>query len=170
MAGFTGIMAQIAIPLPFTPVPVTLQTFAVLISGMLLGKKYGVLSQVFYVGLGLVIPWYSGMVGGLSVFLGSNCGYFIGFIICAYFVGYISENYPNSRNFSRMTGTLLVANFITIYIPGLIGLYAAFLFGQGVSLSFTEVLMMGLVPFIAGDIIKVLVGSSISKVFLPKNE
>jgi len=170
MACFTGIMAQIAIPLPFTPVPITLQTFAVLIAGLFLGKKYGALSQIFYIGLGLVIPWYSGMVGGLSVLLGSNCGYFIGFLVCAYFVGYISENYPQSRNFTRMTGTLLIANFVAIYVPGLIGLYAAFLFGKGVSLSLIQVLAMGLIPFIAGDILKVLAGSAISKTLLPKNE
>ncbi|OWT33265.1 biotin transporter BioY [Methanobrevibacter sp. 87.7] len=170
MACFTGIMAQIAIPLPFTPVPITFQTFAVLIAGLFLGKKYGLLSQIFYVGLGLVIPWYSGMVGGLSVLLGSTCGYFIGFIICAYFVGYISEKYPESRNFRKMTVVLLIANFVTIYVPGLLGLYAAFLFGKGVSLSLVQVLTMGLVPFIIGDIIKVLAGSSISKILLPKNE
>ncbi|MGN1362442.1 MAG: biotin transporter BioY [Methanobrevibacter sp.] len=170
MACFTGIMAQIAIPLPFTPVPITLQTFAVLIAGLLLGKKYGALSQIFYIGLGLVIPWYSGMVGGLSVLLGSTCGYFLGFLLCAYFVGYISEKYPQSRNFTKMTGVLIVANFIVIYIPGLIGLYAAFLFGKGVSLSLIQILTMGLFPFIVGDILKVLAGSAISKAMLPKNE
>ena len=151
MACFTGIAAQIAIPLTWTPVPITLQTFAVLISGMLLGRKYGTLSQVLYLALGLVIPWYSGMTGGIATLLGTNCGYFIGFLVCAYFVGSIS-------------------NFLAIYIPGLIGLYLYFYLAQGTALTLTQVLVMGLVPFIIGDILKVLAGSAISQVFLPKDE
>ncbi|MCI6930361.1 MAG: biotin transporter BioY [Methanobrevibacter boviskoreani] len=170
MACFTGIAAQIAIPLTWTPVPITLQTFAVLISGMLLGRKYGTLSQVLYLALGLVIPWYSGMTGGIATLLGTYCGYFIGFLVCAYFVGSISERYPQSRKFVGMTGTLLVANFLAIYIPGLIGLYLYFYLAQGTALTLTQVLVMGLVPFIIGDILKVLAGSAISQVFLPKDE
>ena len=59
MACLTGIMAQLIIPLPWTPVPITAQTFAVLCSGLLLGKKYGCLSQVLYVVLGIAfVPWF----------------------------------------------------------------------------------------------------------------
>ena len=82
MACITGLMAQIVIPLPWTPVPITAQTFAVLCSGLFLGKKYGCLSQILYVVLGVAfIPWFGGMTGGLEIFLGSTCGFFIGFII-----------------------------------------------------------------------------------------
>ena len=92
MACLTGIMAQLIIPLPWTPVPITAQTFAVLCSGLLLGKKYGCLSQVLYVVLGIAfVPWFGGMTGGLETFLGSTCGLLIGFIIASYFIGAIRD-------------------------------------------------------------------------------
>ena len=170
MACFTGIMAQIIIPLPWTPVPITAQTFAVLCSGLFLGKKYGCLSQILYIVLGItVIPWFGGMTGGLEVFLGSTFGFFIGFIIASYFIGYITEKYAKARSFSRMAIVIGIANFALIYIPGLAGLALWSAITQGATLSVVDLLMMGLIPFIAGDIVKILGAASVSKVFLPKD-
>lgn len=169
MACFTGIAAQIVIPLSWTPVPITLQSFAVMTAGIILGRKYGTLSMILYCLLGIFIPWYSGMTGGLSVLIGSNAGYFLGFIICAYFVGTISDKIPKSRKFLGMSGTLLIANFILIYIPGLTVLYLA-MYTQGISLSLIQLLMMGLIPFIFGDILKVLASSALSKIVMPKDQ
>ena len=169
MACFTGIMAQIIIPLPWTPVPITAQTFAVLCSGLFLGKKYGCLSQILYVVLGIAfIPWFGGMTGGLEVFLGSTGGFFIGFIIASYFIGLITEKYAHARSFTKMALVIGIANFALIYIPGLAGL-ALFLGFQGTSVGIVDLLMMGLIPFIAGDIVKILAAASVSKVFLPKD-
>ena len=169
MACFTGIMAQIIIPLPWTPVPITAQTFAVLCSGLFLGKKYGCLSQILYVVLGIAfIPWFGGMTGGLEVFLGSTGGFFIGFIIASYFIGLITEKYAHARSFTKMALVIGIANFTLIYIPGLAGL-ALFLGFQGTSVGIIDLLMMGLIPFIAGDIVKILAAASVSKVFLPKD-
>ena len=169
MACITGIMAQIIIPLPWTPVPITAQTFAVLCSGLFLGKKYGCLSQILYIVLGVAfIPWFGGMTGGLDIFLGSTFGFFIGFVIASYFVGMITEKYAASRSFRKMAITIGIANFTLIYIPGLAGL-ALFMSMQGTPVGIVELLMMGLVPFIAGDIVKILGAASVSKVFLPKD-
>ncbi len=169
MACFTGLMAQIIIPLPWTPVPITAQTFAVLCSGLLLGKKYGCLSQILYVVLGVAfIPWFGGMTGGIDVFLGSTGGFFIGFIIASYFIGLITERYAKARNFTRMAIVIGIANFGLIYIPGLAGL-ALWMSSQGMAFTFIDVLIMGLVPFIVGDIVKILGAASVSKVFLPKD-
>ncbi len=169
MACITGIMAQIIIPLPWTPVPITAQTFAVLCSGLFLGKKYGCLSQILYIVLGVAfIPWFGGMTGGLDIFLGSTFGFFIGFVIASYFVGMITEKYAASRSFRKMAITIGIANFALIYIPGLAGL-ALFMSMQGTPVGIVELLMMGLVPFIAGDIVKILGAASVSKVFLPKD-
>ena len=168
MACFTGIMAQIIIPLPWTPVPITAQTFAVLCSGLFLGKKYGCLSQILYVVLGIAfIPWFGGMTGGLEVFLGSTGGFLIGFIIASYFIGLITEKYAHARSFTKMALVIGIANFALIYIPGLAGL-ALFLGFQGTTVGIIDLLMMGLIPFIAGDIVKILAAASVSKVFLPK--
>jgi biotin transport system substrate-specific component len=169
MACITGLMAQIIIPLPWTPVPITAQTFAVLCSGLFLGKKYGCLSQILYVVLGIAfVPWFGGMTGGIEVFLGSTAGYLIGFIIAAYFIGYISEKYANSRNFTKMAAVIGVANFALIYIPGLLGLALWAYLTQGTVLGIMDLLLMGLVPFIFGDIVKILGAAGVSKVFLPK--
>ena len=160
MACLTGIMAQIIIPLPW---------FAVLCSGLFLGKKYGCLSQILYIVLGVAfIPWFGGMTGGLDVLLGSTGGFLIGFVIASYFIGLITEKYADARNFKKMALTIGIANFALIYIPGLAGL-ALFLSMQGTPVGIVDLLMMGLVPFIAGDIVKILGAASVSKVFLPKD-
>ena len=169
MACITGIMAQIIIPLPWTPVPITAQTFAVLCSGLFLGKRYGCLSQILYVVLGIAfVPWFGGMTGGIDIFLGSTAGYFIGFIIAAYFIGYITEKYADARNFTKMAAVIGAANFALIYIPGLLGLALWAYLTQGTVLGIMDLLLMGLVPFIFGDIVKILGAASLSKVFLPK--
>lgn len=170
MACFTGLMAQIIIPLPWTPVPITAQTFAVLCSGLFLGKKYGCLSQILYVVLGVAfIPWFGGMTGGLDVILGSTSGFLIGFIIASYFIGAITEKYANARSFTSMAVVIGIANFALIYIPGLAGLALWYSLTQGATIGVIDLLMMGLVPFIAGDIVKILGAASVSKVFLPKD-
>ena len=169
MACFTGLMAQILIPLPWTPVPITAQTFAVLCSGLFLGKKYGCLSQILYVVLGVVfIPWFGGMTGGLEALLGSTGGFFIGFIIASYFIGLITEKYANARNFRKMLIIITIANFALIYIPGLAGLALWYNITQGASIGIINLLMMGLVPFILGDIVKILGAATVSKTLLPK--
>ena len=112
MACITGLMAQIIIPLPWTPVPITAQTLAVLCSGLFLGKKYGCLSQILYIILGIAfVPWFGGMTGGLDIFLGSTCGFFIGFVIASYVIGLITEKYAKARNFTRMAIVIGIANF-----------------------------------------------------------
>ena len=170
MACFTGIMAQIIIPLPWTPVPITAQTFAVLCSGLFLGKKYGCLSQILYIVLGVAfIPWFGGMTGGLDIFLGSTCGFFIGFVITSYFIGLITEKYAKARSFTKMAIVIGIANFALIYIPGLAGLALWSNLTQGATIGIVDLLMMGLVPFIIGDIVKILGAASVSKVFLPKD-
>ena len=170
MACLTGIMAQIIIPLPWTPVPVTAQTFAVLCSGLFLGKKYGCLSQILYIVLGVAfIPWFGGMTGGLDVLLGSTGGFLIGFVIASSFIGLITEKYADARNFKKMAAVIGIANFALIYIPGLAGLALWFYLTQGTALGVVDLLMMGLVPFIAGDIVKILGAASVSKAFLPKD-
>ena len=169
MACFTGLMAQILIPLPWTPFPITALTFAVLCSGLFLWKKYGCLSQILYVVLGVAfIPWFGGMTGGLEALLGSTGGFFIGFIIASYFIGLITEKYASARNFRKMLITITIANFALIYIPGLAGLALWYNITQGASIGIINLLMMGLVPFILGDIVKILGAATVSKTLLPK--
>ena len=157
MACFTGIMTQVVIPLPWTPIPITGQTFGVLVAGLVLGKRYGVLSQLLYILLGItIIPWFTGMTGGIDAILSVNGGYLIGFIILTYFIHDLSEK------FSKPIG-ITIANFACIYIPGLAVLAIYTYISQGVLLSIPELLMIGLIPFIIGDIIKIIAASSLAK-------
>ena len=169
MACITGLLAQFVLPLPWTPVPVTGQTFGVLIAGLFLGKRFGVLSQVIYIFGGILgISWFAGSTNGLGVVLGPTLGYFIGFIFAAAFIGHLSEKYASSRKFKKMFTLMLVANFGCIYIPGLIGLSIWMYFATGAFPDIVTLLLMGLIPFIIGDLFKIGAVAGLSKVALPK--
>lgn len=170
-ACFTGLMAQVSIAVPWSPVLITFQTFAVLIAGTLLGGKYGSFSMILYTVLGIIgMPWFTNMNHGLSFIFAASGGYIIGFIIAAAFIGYVFDHYVNARKPLQTVILMLIANFICIYVPGLIGLYNAMLVKTGSALSIPELLFMGVVPFIVGDLIKIALASGISTSLLPKEE
>lgn len=170
VACFTGIMAQVIIPLPWTPVPVTGQTFAVLMAGILLGRYWGGLSQVLYLAVGLIgVPWFAGMHGGFMVLFSANAGYLIGFILSALFLGYFTDKYLKSRKFLPMLVLMLFANFMLIYIPGLIMLGIWMQSATGTSVGIWNLLLMGLVPFIIGDLFKIGGAAAVTKAITPKN-
>ncbi|MDQ4126909.1 MAG: biotin transporter BioY, partial [Actinomycetota bacterium] len=78
MAAVTAVAAQITIPLPFSPVPFTLQVPAVVLSGLLLGPRYGAVAQAIYVLLGAVgVPVFAGFKGGLGIIFGPTGGYLL---------------------------------------------------------------------------------------------
>ncbi|MEE3323847.1 MAG: biotin transporter BioY [Methanosphaera sp.] len=170
-ACFTGLMAQVSIAVPWSPVLITFQTFAVLIAGTLLGGKYGSFSMILYTVLGIIgMPWFTNMNHGLSFIFAASGGYIIGFIIAAAFIGYVFDHYVNARKPLQTVILMLIANFICIYVPGLIGLYNTMLVKTGSALSIPELLFMGVVPFIVGDLIKIALASGISTSLLPKEE
>lgn len=170
-ACFTGLMAQVSIAVPWSPVLITFQTFAVLIAGTLLGGKYGSFSMILYTVLGIIgMPWFTNMNHGLSFIFAVSGGYIIGFIIAAAFIGYVFDHYVNARKPLQTVILMLIANFICIYVPGLIGLYNTMLVKTGSALSIPELLFMGVVPFIVGDLIKIALASGISTSLLPKEE
>lgn len=140
----TGISAKLKIEIE--PVPITLQTFAVLLSGALLGSKKGAISQLTYLLMGLSgLPWFS-RGGGIQYIMSPTFGYILGFVFSAYFVGYLAE-----RGWDRDTKTAILAMFvgnIVLYIPGL--------FWVAKFVGFSKVLSVGFYPFILGDSLKIL--------------
>jgi biotin transport system substrate-specific component len=169
VACLTGIMAQIIIPLPWTPVPVTGQTFAVLIAGILLGRYWGGLSQVIYLFIGLMgIPWFAGATGGLESIFSASGGYLIGFILSALFLGYFADKYVHARKFLPMLGLMLFANFALIYIPGLIQLGFWTQSVTGTAPGIWTLLLMGLIPFVIGDLFKIGGAAALTKAITPK--
>jgi len=145
---FTALMAQIEIPLWFTPVPITGQTLAVLLAGAALGSRVGAASQGLYVGLGaLGLPFYSGGEGGWEVATGATGGYLVGFVIAAALVGYLAER-GQDRNVVTALSAFLAGSAV-IYFFG-VGWLAAYL-----DVGVTEALGMGMTPFVIGDLVKV---------------
>jgi len=169
VACFTGIMAQVVIPLPWTPVPITLQTFAVLMAGIFLGRYWGGISMLIYLAVGLLgVPWLAGMSGGIEALLSASGGYLIGFILAALFLGYFVDRYVQSRKFLPMLGLMLFANFVLLYTPGLIQLSIWTQSATGVAPGIWELLLMGAIPFIAGDLLKIGGAAALTKVITPK--
>ncbi len=143
----TAAFARIAIPLPFTPVPITGQTLAVLLAGAVLGSRRGAISMTIYVVAGAWLPLYASGVSGFIWGMASG-GYIVGFIPAAYVVGYLSEKGWDRRPWVILS---MLAGNVLIYIPGLLQLSLFVPEGQ--------TLAMGLYPFIPGDLIKIGVAS-----------
>lgn len=162
MAALTGLAAQVRVRLPVTPVPVTGQVFAVLLSGALLGGGLGGLAQALYVGLGAAgVPWFSGMAGGLT--LGPTAGYLLGFIPAAAFVGWACGRFAAARHFGGLF--LVMAGGIA-----LIYLFGALWFRFATGLGSVTTVRMAVLPFIVVDLVKAAAAASIAKLFLPREK
>ena len=169
MACLIGVMAQIRFYLPWSPVPITGQTFAVLLAGVFLGRRWGGTSLAIYAGLGAIgLPWFAGLNSGLGYLAGPTGGYIIGFILAALFLGHFTDKYIRSRSFLSMLGLMLFANFILIHIPGLIQLHLWLSLIKGEAVALSQLLMMGTIPFIVGDVIKVVAAAAITRGITPK--
>jgi len=144
-------LAQIEILLPFPPVPITGQTFGVLLIGAVLGSNRGVAALVLYIvegGLGL--PFFAGGASGLGILTGATAGYLVGFVIAAYVVGLLAE-----QGLERSVRTSVIpflAGTIIIYACGATWL-AALLGGFGKAIA------AGVLPFLVGDTIKLIAAS-----------
>jgi len=147
-AALTALAAQWEIPLPFTPVPITGQTFAVLLTGAALGAKLGAAGQGLYVIAGAIgLPIYAGGASGWEeARAGGTTGYLIGFIAAAAVVGYLAER-RQDRTFPTMFTAFILGSFI-IYVFGVAGLMLIF------DMTVTEAIVAGVIPFMVGDLIK----------------
>lgn len=139
-------MAQVEIPLPFTPVPVTGQTFGVLLIGAALGARRGAATTAAYIAAGaLGLPVFAGGGSGLRILTGATAGYLAGFVAAAYVIGKLCE-----RALDRSLRTSL--------LPFLAGTLIIYLFGVAwlsvVVGGFGKAVALGVLPFLVGDAIK----------------
>lgn len=150
VAGFallTGLSALWEIPLGFTPVPITGQTFAVLLAGATLGLRAGAASQLLYLAMGAVgLPFYSGGSSGWQVLTGPTVGYLLGFVIAAAVVGRLAQAKADRKVLTAVPA--FAFGTLVIYICGVIGLVTVT--GMNVGEAFTA----GVVPFLIGDALK----------------
>jgi len=157
MAALTAVGAYIHVPIG--PVPIVLSTLFVLLSGLLLGSRWGLASMGLYLLVGAIgIPVFAGGKGGFAHFLGPTGGYLFGYVLAAGVVGLISEH---SRG-------LLILDIFAILV-GSIAIY-----GLGVpwlkmvtQMSWTKTLMVGMVPFLIGDAMKAAVAVVLARSVRP---
>lgn len=151
MTAVICILGPIAVPLPFSPVPVSLTNLAIFLSLFVLGMKKGTISYVIYLLLGLVgLPVFSAFTGGPGKLLGPTGGYLIGFLFMAVISGIFIDKWTNS---------------IVVCVTGMIiGSTVCYLFGtvwlsfQG-HMSFSAALAAGVLPFLPGDVAKMLIAA-----------
>ena len=150
-AALTALAAQVAVPLPFTPVPITLQTFAVLLVGASLGTVRGFASILLYLAVGVAgAPIFSGGSSGMG---GASFGYVIGFVLAAALVGRLAER--GATRGTLATAGIMIAGNLAVYAVGVPWLMAVAHVGLGKGLA------LGFVPFVIGDLIKVAVAAGL---------
>ena len=150
-AALTGLAAQISIPLPFTPVPISMQTLTVLLAGAVLGPLRGGLSMGLYLVAGAAgVPWFTDQRSGLDF---PSFGYIVGFVVAAALVGWFARRGADRSVLG--TVALMAAGNLVIYAIGVPWLMASM--GAGIG----DGLEMGVVPFLVGDGLKIALAAGL---------
>ena len=149
----TALGGFVRIPLPFTPVPITLQTFFVLLSGAFLGSSLGLVSQLGYISLGVLgVPLFTGYGSGFFYLAGPSGGYLLGFLFASFFSAKMLKY--SRDNFSAVFFALTVSSLL-ILSCGVIWLKVI----SGYALS--KLFLTGFIPFLPGDLLKAALAASI---------
>lgn len=150
---FVALAAQAAVPLPWTPVPLTGQTFAVLLTGALLGSRLGALALLAYLAEGAAgLPFFQGGTGGPAPLFGPTAGYLFAFPAAAFVTGYLAER-GWDRGFSKAAAAMALGSLVIL--AGGWAWLALFLRSAG------EAFRLGVAPFIVGDLIKVALAACV---------
>lgn len=150
-AALVGLAAQLSIPLPFTPVPVTGQTFAVLLAGAALGWQRGFASMLLYLVAGVAgVPWFAAGSSGASA---PTFGYILGFVVAAAVVGRLAG--AGADRTPLRTAGLMVFGNLMIYLVGVPWLAVA------IDVPLGQAVALGLTPFLLGDALKIVVAAGV---------
>jgi len=151
-AALTAITGFLSFPLPFTPVPFTLQLVFSTMAGFVLGKKYGALSQVIYLLIGAAgVPVFANRLGGLAILVGPTGGFLISFPLAAYLIGLLAERYRPQTPF--FISLILYIGVLLVYVCGVVGLMIVSGIGP------VEATAVGVVPFLLPDMLKVFLAT-----------
>lgn len=149
-AGFTGLLAQVAFPIPGSPVPLTGQTFAALLVGASLGFRRGATSLLLYLIAGVAgVPWFQGGSSGAP----ASLGYIVGFVFAGALVGFLASR-GGDRTPWRTVGTMALGNLV-IYFFGVPWLMVA------ADLGFSSALRAGVLPFLLTDGVKIALAAGL---------
>ena len=159
-AALTAAGALLAIPLPISPVPITLQLVFTLMAGMLLGARYGAFSQLVYVLMGVIgLPVFAKGSAGLGILLGPTGGYLIGFIAAAAVTGAIAAGVRRFTQvrYWRLFGYILAA-FLGVAIMYTLGTWRL---GVMLQVNAVKAVALGVVPFILPDLLKLVAAAAL---------
>jgi biotin transport system substrate-specific component len=150
----TIISAQVVIPLPFTPVPMTLQTFSILFGAAALGPYKSTMAQFIYLLIAAIgFPVLASDKGGVEALFGATAGYLFAFLVSSYVVGLVAKQL-STRKFINVFVGFFLGTFL-IYFFG--ATWLAFYTGNGLAYGISK----GVLPFIVGDIVKALMAASL---------
>jgi biotin transport system substrate-specific component len=151
---FVALSAQVVIPLPWTPVPITGQSFAVLLTGALLGSRLGALALITYLAEGAIgLPVFRGLGGGAHyLFFSPTTGYLLAFPIAAFVTGALAER-GWDRHFLTAAAAMAVGSFVI--------LGGGWLWLSMTTRTASDAFLLGVLPFIPGDIIKIALASAL---------
>ncbi len=153
MTAVTCVLGPVSFPLPISPVPISLGVLGILLATYLLGMKWGTLSCLVYLLLGLVgLPVFTGFSGGLGKVLGPTGGYLLGYIFLSLIAGFFISKWPSKWPLhlaGMILGTAVMYLFGTLWL------------GYLVKRSFVEALWMGVIPYIPADLLKIAITLSL---------
>jgi biotin transport system substrate-specific component len=153
-AAITALTARITIPLPFTPVPITLQTLAIVLSGLVLGGRAGAAAQLVYLGLIAIGLPLDARGLGAAAFVGPTAGYLFGFVPGAFIAGWLAERFSAQRWWGNFLAA--IAAMLVIYLVG--ASWLAVMLG-----SLEKAWLGGVAPFILVDLTKAIIAASVAE-------
>lgn len=151
MTAVLCILGPVSLPIPFSPVPISLTNFVIYTAVYILGMKRAATSCLIYLCLGTVgLPVFSGFSGGLGKLAGPTGGYLIGFLFLALIQGFIMEQFPGKIRTSvigMILGTIVCYTFGTVWLS------------WQMHLSFGAALAVGVIPYLPGDAVKMILSA-----------
>ncbi|MBU0726746.1 MAG: biotin transporter BioY [Alphaproteobacteria bacterium] len=158
---FLAVLAQVKVPM--WPVPITLQTFAVLLVGITYGFRLGTATILFYMAQGAIgLPVFAGGIGGLAVLMGPTGGYLAGFILAVMATGALADR-GWSQGVVKAVAALVIGNAL-IYAAGVSYLHAAFV------PDLHKAVMLGVAPFLIGDALKIALAVAVLQLSWKRSE
>ncbi len=156
-SALTAVLAQIFIPLPFTPVPVNLAMLAVFLGAGLLGGMKGAISQIIYLFLGAIgLPVFAGFTAGLGILVGPTGGYLVGYVIASLTIGILFQVFPKGDLFrigAMIVGLVFCYTLGTLWFMFVMNTQA----DTKTNMELIAALTLCVLPFIPGDILKIMV-------------
>ncbi|MFG6357396.1 MAG: biotin transporter BioY [Acetatifactor sp.] len=153
MTAVTCVLGPISFPLPISPVPISLGALGILLATCLLGMKWGTVSCLIYLLLGLVgLPVFTGFSGGVGKMLGPTGGYLLGYIFLSLIAGFFISKWPAKWPL-HLAG--MVLGTAVLYLFGTLWL------GYLVKRPFVEALWIGVIPYIPADLVKIAIALSL---------